>query len=151
LIFFNLALPPLRDRKDDIAPLCSYFLRKLSDDFSKPVESIAPEVIDVFLSYDFPANVRELAHIIERAVILVDGKTIHLNHLPERFLKDATAPKEADPENFLTLAEVENRYIVKVLQAAGGNKSKTAEILGISRAALWRKLKHINANTNPTY
>ena len=149
LIFFNLALPPLRDRKDDIAPLCSYFLRKLSDDFNKPVDSIAPEVIDVFLSYDFPVNVRELAHIIERAVILADGKTIHLSHLPERFLKDTASPKEADPEDYLTLAEVENRYIVKVLQAAGGNKSKTAEILGISRAALWRKLKHINANAKP--
>ena len=150
LIFFNLSLPALRDRKDDIAPLCSYFLRKFSDDFNKQVESISPDVIDVLLSYDFPANVRELAHIIERAVILVDGKTIQLNHLPERFLNVASSPKPAEPQNFLTLAEVENRYIMEVLQAAGGNKSRTAEILGISRAALWRKLKHINANAKPS-
>ena len=148
LIFFNLAIPPLKDRKDDIAPLCSYFLRKFSDDFNKPVESIASDVIDVLLAYDFPANVRELAHIIERAVILVDGKTIHLNHLPERFLKAAAAPKPADPREFLTLAEVEDQYIIEVLQASGGNKSRTSEILGISRAALWRKLKNINGNAS---
>jgi DNA-binding NtrC family response regulator len=149
LIFFNLFIPPLRDRKDDIAPLCSYFLRKFSDDFKKPVESIAPEVIDVLLAYDFPANVRELTHIIERAVILVDGGTIRLHHLPERFLKTASTTKLADPGTYLTLAEVENRHIMEVLQAAGGNKSKTAQILGISRAALWRKLKQIKANATP--
>lgn len=150
LSFFNLIFPPLRNRKDDIAPLCSYFLRKFGDDFKKPVESIAPEVIDVFLSYDFPANVRELAHIIERAVILVDGKTIRLTHLPERFLKAASSAKPPRPGDYLPLAEVENRYILEVLQAAGGNKSRTAEILGISRAALWRKLKHIHANATPS-
>ena len=97
LIFFNLFIPPLRDRKDDIPPLCSYLLRKLSDDFKKPVESIAPEVIEVLLSYDFPANVRELTHIIERAVILVDGGTIRLDHLPERFLKAASSTRSVDP------------------------------------------------------
>ena len=148
LIFFNLVIPPLRERKDDIPPLCSYLLRKFSDDFKKPVESIAPEVIDVLLSYDFPANVRELTHIIERAVILADSGIIRLNHLPERFLKAASPTRPADPGNYLSLAEVENRYIMEVLLAAGGNKSKSAEILGISRAALWRKLKQIKADTN---
>jgi DNA-binding NtrC family response regulator len=148
LIFFNLVIPPLRDRKDDIPPLCSYFLRKFGDDFEKQVESIAPEVIDKLLAYDFPANVRELTHIIERAVILVDGGTIRPHHLPERFLNAASSTRPADPGTYLPLAEVENRYIMEVLQAAGGNKSKTAGILGISRAALWRKLKQIKADTN---
>ncbi len=146
LVFFNLGIPPLRDRKDDIPPLCSYFFRKFSEEFNKPVETISPEVIDILLSYDFPANVRELAHIIERAVIMADDTTIRPTHLPERFLKAASKDKPAIPGEYLTLSEIENRYIIEVLEAAGGNKSKTAEILGISRAALWRKLKQINAN-----
>ena len=115
----------------------------------KPVESIAPEVIDIFSAYPFPGNVRELAHLIERAVIIADGRTIHLKHLPGRFLKEASSTKSAEPGDFLTLAELENRYIIEVLEAAGGNKSRTAETLGISRAALWRKLKHIKASSNP--
>jgi len=151
LIFFNLFIPPLRDRKDDIPPLCSYFLSKFSDDFKKPVESIAPEVIDIFSAYPFPGNVRELAHLIERAVIIADGRTIHLKHLPGRFLEEVSSAKSAEPGDLLTLAEMENRYIVKVLEAAGGNKSRTAEILNISRAALWRKLKLIKANANPPH
>ncbi|MCB2147838.1 MAG: sigma-54 dependent transcriptional regulator [Deltaproteobacteria bacterium] len=151
LIFFNLFIPPLRDRKDDILPLCSYLLRKFSDDFKKPVESIAPEVIDIFSAYPFPGNVRELAHLIERAVIIADGKTIHLKHLPGRFLEEASSVKPPEPGDLLTLAELENRYIIEVLEAAGGNKSRTAEILKISRAALWRKLKLIKANANPPH
>ena len=143
LIFFNLAIPPLQARKDDIPPLCSYLLKKYSEDLNKPIDQIAPEVMDILSDYDFPGNVRELAHIIERAVIMAGGKTIEREHLPARFL-ETTA--EADPpsnEDFVTLAQLEKRYIVDVLKACGGNKSKTAEILGISRAALWRKLKQL--------
>jgi len=92
------------------------------------------------MSYDFPGNVRELEHIIERAVILADGNTIKLKHLPERFHRTDTPP--LDPaRKFLSLAEMEKHYILEVLEATGGNKSKTTELLGISRAALWRKLK----------
>lgn len=149
LIFFNLAIPPLRARKDDIAPLCSFFLKKTSEDLDKPLEKIAPEVIDILSDYDFPGNVRELAHIIERAVIMAGGDTIEREHLPVRFLETAEEADAPLDENFVTLAQLEKRYIVDVLKACGGNKSKTAEILGISRAALWRKLKQINSTANP--
>ena len=149
LIFFNLAIPPLRARKDDIAPLCSFFLRKYSEDLDKPLEKIAPEVMDILSDYDFPGNVRELAHIIERAVIMAGGDSIEKDHLPVRFLETATEAVLPPDENFVTLAQLEKRHIVDVLNACGGNKSKTAEILGISRAALWRKLKQINTSKNP--
>ncbi len=149
LAFFNLVIPPLRDRKDDIPPLGSYYLRRLGNEFNKPVETISPEVMEILLSHDFPANVRELANIIERAVILADGKTILPEHLPERLLNVTTSPRPDNSGSFLTLAEIENRHIMDVLEAAGGNKSRTAEILGISRAALWRKLKAINGNPLP--
>jgi len=136
----ELFIPPLRDRRDDIPPLSGYFLNKFATDFQKTVEFISDEVFSIFRSYDFPGNVRELEHIIERAVILADGNTIKPKHLPERFQTVDSPPAETIGK-FLTLAEMEKRYILEVLEATGGNKSKTVEVLGISRAALWRKLK----------
>lgn len=136
----ELYLPPLRERRDDIPPLCGYFLDRFAREFKKAVESISDEVISIFMSYDFPGNVRELEHIIERAVILADGKAIEAKHLPGRFQKSTAVPRAVD-KKFVTLAEVEKQYILEVLSATGGNKSRTVELLGISRAALWRKLK----------
>jgi two-component system response regulator AtoC len=136
----ELFIPPLRERRDDIPPLGSYFINKFTKEFEKAVEYISEEVISTFMSYDFPGNVRELEHIIERAVILADGNTIELKHLPGRFHK-ADSPPLDPTRTFMTLAEREKKYILEVLEATGGNKSKTTELLGISRAALWRKLK----------
>jgi transcriptional regulator with PAS, ATPase and Fis domain len=147
----ELFIPPLRERKDDIPPLSSYFLDKFSKEFKKKVEYISDEVISIFMSYDFPGNVRELEHIIERAVILADGNTIILKNLPGRFHRTETPPLDT-ARKFMTLAELEKHYILEVLEATGGNKSKATELLGISRAALWRKLKQFKEDkhrTNP--
>ena len=145
LQLFELTIPPLRQRRDDIAPLCQYFFDIYRRELDKPVDTIAPEVIKILLDYGFPGNVHELEHIIERAVILADGKTIERKHLPARFNEASTPARALEAGNFSTLAELEKRYIVEVLEATHGNKSKTAEILGISRAALWRKLKQLKA------
>ena len=145
----ELYMPPLRERRDDIPPLCGYFLDRFAREFKKAVESISDEVISIFMSYDFPGNVRELEHIIERAVILADGGAIEPKHLPGRFKKTAAAPMIAE-KKFMTLAEKEKQYILEVLAATGGNKSKTAEMLGISRAALWRKLKQFGEENRPS-
>jgi transcriptional regulator with PAS, ATPase and Fis domain len=140
LNILELSIPPLKERRDDIAPLCSYFIHKYAREFNKQVDTISEEVISTFMSYDFPGNIRELESIIERAVIVADGKTIDFKHLPHRFHK--TAPEASNvTKEFTTLAEIEKKYILEVLEATGRNKSKTAELLGISRAALWRKLK----------
>jgi transcriptional regulator with PAS, ATPase and Fis domain len=136
----ELFIPPLRERRDDIPPLSGYFLDKSSKEFKKSVEYISDEVISIFMSYEFPGNVRELEHIIERAVIVVDGNTIEFKHLPIRFQKADALPMDAT-RKFLSLAEMEKQHILEVLEATGGNKSKTTELLGISRTALWRKLK----------
>jgi two-component system response regulator AtoC len=145
----ELYIPPLRERKDDIRPLCRYFLDKYAKEFKKAVETIADDVISVFMSHDFPGNVRELEHIIERAVILADGDTIKFKHLPIRFHGADFRTSDA-PNKFMTLAEKEKKYIFEVLEATGGNKSKTSELLGISRAALWRKLKKFKEENNLT-
>ncbi len=145
LKLFELIIPPLRERKDDIHPLCRYFFDKYRKELRKPVDSIAPEVVKILVDYDFPGNVHELEYIIERAVILADGNTIERKHLPIRFLNDLEPVRSLETRQFSTLAELEKRYIVEVLEATHGNKSRTAEILGISRAALWRKLKQLKA------
>jgi DNA-binding NtrC family response regulator len=136
----ELFIPPLRERRDDLPPLCRYFLNKFAKEFKKAVEYVSDEVISLFMSYDFPGNVRELEHIVERAVILADGDTIEPRHLPGRFHK-ADYSSRAAAKEIMPLAEMEKHYILKVLEATRGNKSKTAELLGISRSALWRKLK----------
>ena len=136
----DLFIPPLRERRDDIPPICGYFIHKFAKEFEKAVEYISEEVISTFMSYDFPGNVRELEHIIERAVILADGNTIEFKHLPRRFHKADSPPLDAT-RTFMTLVEMEKKHILEVLEATGGNKSKTTELLGISRTALWRKLK----------
>jgi two-component system response regulator AtoC len=139
LNLMELFMPPLRERRDDISPLSGYFLNRYAKDFKKPVKSISDEVISIFMSYDFPGNVRELQHVIERAVILADGQTIEAKHLPARF-QAADKSTLVDEASIITLAEMEKNHILKALEATGGNKSKTAELLGISRSALWRKL-----------
>jgi DNA-binding NtrC family response regulator len=139
----ELFIPPLRERRDDIAPLCRFFLNKFAKEFKKAVDSISDEVISLFMAYDFPGNVRELEHIVERAVILADGKIIEPRHLPKRFSKVGSPSQDAIKE-IMPLADMERQYILKVLEATQGNRSKTAELLGISRSALWRKLKQYN-------
>jgi two-component system response regulator AtoC len=147
---FAFFIPPLRDRKDDIPPLCQFFFENYRRELGKAIDSVAPEVVEILERYDFPGNVGELEHIIERAVIMTDGATIEPRHLPMRFQKKSHKDGLSGLHRLETLAEMEKRYIVQVFEAAGGNKSKTAEILGISRAALWRKLKQINAECEPT-
>lgn len=142
----SISVPPLRERRDDISPLCSFFLAQLNKEFEKNIESVSDEVFSVFMGYSFPGNVRELRHIIERAVILADTTSIELMHLPDR-LRKKTVLSSHSTENqpFVNLNEMEKAHILKAIEITQGNRSKAAEILGISRAALWRKLKVFNS------
>jgi two-component system response regulator AtoC len=142
LNLFELHVCPLRERRDDIPPLCSYFIAKLRKQFDKKVEYISDEVMSILMAYPFPNNVRELENIIERAVILAEGRAIERKDLPER-LRRAEHFEPKRRRKFATLAELQNRYIMEVLEATGGNKTKAGELLGISRGALWRKLKRL--------
>ena len=150
----SLEMPSLRDRREDIPMLCRYFLDRVNQEFRKNVTGISDAVLAVLNAYPFPGNVRELHHIIERAVILARKGEIDTGHLPARVVRtsdadthdpdtpDRTAPDPSQP--FLTLQEMEHRHILKALETTEGNKSRASEILGISRAALWRKLRIIS-------
>ena len=137
----SLHLPPLSGRKADIPLLSYYFLKKYAEALHKPVREIAEEVIGLLTNYSFPGNVRELDSIIERGVALANGDTIELAHLPEH-LKELSLKTFRKVEGKIpSLEEQEMTYIKWVLNEAGGNKTLAAQILGIDRVSLWRKLK----------
>jgi len=136
----GLVVPRLADRRDDIVLLSIHFLRKVSEAQGKRVEAISDEVMDILLSYQFPGNVRELENIMERAVTLAQGNSIEVHHLPPD-LQQMVHKLHRPRREFKTLEENEREHVAWVLEQVDGNKTKAAEILGIDRVSLWRKLK----------
>jgi DNA-binding NtrC family response regulator len=137
----SMRIPPLSDRRDDIPLLCQYFLKKYSALMKKDVREMSPSVMGVLMNYDFPGNVRELENIIERGVALANGPAVELAHLPED-LKELEIKTFRRKEGRLpTLEEQEISYIQWVLRETGGNRTLAAQLLGIDRVSLWRKLK----------
>ena len=137
----NLHIPALSARRDDVPLLAHHFLAKHAALMGKDVNELAPEALDLLRAYDFPGNVRELENIVERGVALATGGRIEPAHLPAdlRELTIRTFRKKAG--RIPTLEEQEHDYITWVLQEAGGNQTLAAQLLGIDRVSLWRKLK----------
>jgi two-component system response regulator AtoC len=134
-----IPLPPLRARPDDIPLLIRCFLEKYSRAFGKEVKGVSSEVLDILSRYPFPGNVRELENIIERAVALSDEPEISARDLPSDLRELSMRSIEAAPR--LTLEEMERKYIQEVLIKTNYRKSLAAEILGLPRTTLWRKMK----------
>ena len=137
----TVEVPSLSERKDDIPLLSQHFLEKYSQLQGKQVEKISPEVMDILMNYAFPGNVRELENIIERGVTLADGSTMEVKHLPADLREQRFDIQRRPKTELLTLEENEKEYIDWVLTQVNGNKTRAAEILGIDRVSLWRKLK----------
>ncbi len=131
----ELHIPPLRDRGRDIELLANYFLKRFARKYKKDIKSITSSAIRKLREYSWPGNVRELQHTIERAVILSSGYTISADDL----ILTPTNTRKAKVEN-LNLEDIERIAIEKALDRADGNMSQAAEILGISRYALYRKV-----------
>ena len=136
-----LHVPPLAERRDDIALLCQHFLQKFSQAQGKRIASIANDVMNILLNYEFPGNIRELENVLERTVALAEGSTIELHHLPLDLQQLSVSFQCSRPRQFLTLEEYEREYIGWILEQVNDNKTKAAEILGIDRVSLWRKLR----------
>ncbi|OIP42739.1 hypothetical protein AUJ95_01380 [Candidatus Desantisbacteria bacterium CG2_30_40_21] len=134
----DIYIPPLRERKEDIPLLAKYFLKKHSAKANKRIEGFSQKAMDVFMSYSFPGNVRELENIIERAVILEKTSLIKPENLPQSI--NLFAIETIDPNRIKTIDESTKDYTEKVLELVGHNKSKAASVLGISRTSLWRIL-----------
>ncbi|WP_404397822.1 sigma-54-dependent transcriptional regulator [Idiomarina loihiensis] len=138
---FSLRVPPLRERGEDIERLANYFLQQLQKNSDKTVRSISPAALEQLYRYRFPGNVRELQNAIERAFTFSRDDKIAVEDLPQRIL-DSEHESEVDyGTEWPTLDEYQNQYIRKVLSHAEGNKSKAAEILGVTRRTLYRWLE----------
>jgi two-component system NtrC family response regulator len=134
---FNITLPPLRHRKEDIPALIEYFLGR-----QQPGEGrvrIGERALQCLMSYDWPGNVRELQNVIERSLILSEGDVITEQALPLELAGRLAASGTNGP--FLTLKEIERQHILAVLHSVGGSRTRAAEILGIGRKTLYRKLQ----------
>jgi two-component system, NtrC family, response regulator AtoC len=144
-------LPPLRTRKQDIPPLIDYLLSKINLDLHKKVIGVSGEVMEKFMSYSWPGNIRELENLLVRACVVAKGQVLGVGDFPE-LGKDnpiLAAPKDetADiftsevPGKLLTLDQVEERYIRKIIKETDKNKGEICEVLGVSRPTLERKLE----------
>jgi transcriptional regulator with PAS, ATPase and Fis domain len=135
----DIYIPPLRERKEDIAPLIKHFLQKYAKKENKKITGFSKDAMDTLLSYGFPGNVRELENIIERAVILEKTSIIRPESLPQTIkLFDV---ETISPNRVRTIDELNREYAEKILDFVDHNRSKAADLLGISRTSLWRILK----------
>jgi DNA-binding NtrC family response regulator len=134
-----LELPPLRVRGEDVRLLAEYYLERVAQEHGLAPLHLAPETLSLLQSYEWPGNVRQLRNVMERAALLAEGRVIRPAHLPEEVRSPAG---QEGFDAFGTLAEVEQRYIQRVLSRTGGHMSRAAEVLGIHRNTLRRKLEH---------
>ncbi len=142
----QITLPSLRERQEDISLLIKHFLAKYNHKFAKKVEGIDPQAKEVLLAYSYPGNVRELENIIERAVALAEGSSLHLDDLPLDLREYSVTPYG----EWTTLEDQERDYIQQVLRHTRFNMGETAQILGLPRTTLWRKLKKYGLKSSPS-
>ena len=151
---FSLRIPPLRERQGDIERLVSALIEKHATAQGKSIDSVEPVALQTLLDYPYPGNVRELENAIMRAVTLAEDGLLSHADLPERIrqhgqeqrgvvrqIEAGNALVARSQQSWPSLEEVEKRYIQKVLEATGGNKRRTADILGIARRTLYRRLE----------
>ena len=151
---FEIALPPLRDRTEDIIELAETFLAEIGESVGRPAAGLGRNAQDQLLAYDWPGNVRELRNAIERAIILADGGYIRAEHLPGTRSPLATAvPGQvggALPAGGVNLQAIERSLVAKALAQARHNKTRAAKLLGLTRAQLYSRIeKYKLAETEP--
>jgi two-component system NtrC family response regulator len=136
-----MVMPALRDRQGDMPLLVDEFLKRYNAAFQKDILGIAPECVSVLENYDWPGNVRELKNVVQRAVLVCADTVIASRHLPPRLMPEKTHRPTVTFEVGTPMADVEREMIVQALSFTGNNRKRAAEILGISRRALYNKLK----------
>ncbi len=139
LSMIEIRLPALSERKEDLPLLVRHFIDRFAAQYQKPVRGITRRAEAVLARYHWPGNVRELENAIGDAAMNVDGDTIDVRDLPARLRSQTAQPLEQD--GMLSLADLERRHARRVLERCGGNKVRAAEVLGISRATLYRLLE----------
>lgn len=148
----EVALPPLRDRREDIPLFIEHLCRMFNERFNRKIEGVSNEVLHIFMSYPWPGNVRELEHAIEHAFIICHGHVITIDDLPAEFQEQELSlnkPCKLSASVARTPLAIESQEIINALTKARWNKTKAAHLLGINRRTLYRKLElfHIDPST----
>jgi DNA-binding NtrC family response regulator len=142
---FHIHLPPLREHKDDIPLLAEHILRDINSKHGKNVRGVGAEVLDIFMGYTWPGNIRELRNVLERSAIMSEKDLISRSSLPGEFGKmPSKSPSDLSSIKFpvgTTVDAMERELILQTLQATGNNKTRAAELLGVSLKTLHNKLK----------
>jgi DNA-binding NtrC family response regulator len=137
-------LPPLRERRGDIAPLASFFLRRYAAENGKTIDGFSDDAVARLVGYGWPGNVRELENVVERAVVLCESPVVEPRHLPPTVIPDHERPGPP-PIPGSTIADLEKYAILKTLEACGGSTSKAALLLGVSTRKIQYKLHEYGA------
>jgi DNA-binding NtrC family response regulator len=142
LSVMEITVPPLRERREDIALLAYYFINKHTTRLNKPIAGVSTAVLGALMRYDWPGNVRELENVIQRMIILAESDHIDADLLPLRLTEEKEVRGRAlDYLQPQSLDEVEAYFIRKTLRETHGDRALAAEILGIDKSTLWRKVK----------
>jgi len=131
---FSISIPPLRERRSDIPLLCNYFLKKLADSINKSITGFSSEAMEKLEAYHWPGNVRELRNAVERAIVVAKESCIGVSDLP------IPPCPEGIPDD-QSLEAMEKVHIKSILEQMGWNITRTAEVLGIDRATLYKKIE----------
>jgi DNA-binding NtrC family response regulator len=149
----DIRVPPLRERRADVPLLVSAFLADIAGRQGRPVPDLDPQAVAALAAHDYPGNVRELQHALERAVALARGGTLRVEHLPPDMAAGPSAPGGAGDAGMLPLGQAverfEQEYIRKALAKAGGHRGRAAAALGISRKSLWERLRDAARGEDP--
>ncbi|MDY7034904.1 MAG: sigma 54-interacting transcriptional regulator [Thermodesulfobacteriota bacterium] len=146
----RLALPPLRNRKEDIPLLTEHFIRKYNSLNGKEIQSLSPEVLPILMTHDFPGNIRELENIVEYGTLVCKNGIIGIQHLPDYLRQMSNGLEKVVPQktrNIDSLDEMEKSYIYEVLKKNNWNRTATALQMGIHTTTLWRKIKRLKLQT----
>jgi DNA-binding NtrC family response regulator len=149
----RIAMPPLRARGGDALLLAQRFVRHFAEKDGKRIEGLSPSTASKLLAYSWPGNVRELQNCVERAVALSRSEQLEVGDLPEKvrdFSSSHVVVAGDDPTELPPMEEVERRYVLRVLQAVGGNKVLAAKVLGFDRKTLYRKLQRYEEAEAPS-
>ena len=138
---FSIELPPLSERREDIPLLAYHILNTLQAHGSMAISAISQSALELLTKYAYPGNIRELENILERAVAICNGQVIRVSDLPADLSEYDLITYQRPEGQLMTLEELEQDYIAHVLKLTDGVRNRTAEILGIDRASLWRKIK----------
>ncbi len=143
----QLRIPPLRERREDIPLLTQQFLRNYAKQFGKPAKRVSEAAMRALEEFSWPGNVRELENVVQRAVVLSEGKTVELSHLPEKIHNGIAQPPAASQYEE-AVQEFKRRLVLRALRDCKGNRTEAARLMGVTRGCLHRLLNQLSAHAS---